>query len=80
MKLAYPIKISADLSQTSLEDAWEQAFKPKNFSLIVGVHEVSNARTLKLKDADFHVWVNPDWSNQWMVSSVNKSVFSESAG
>ena len=77
MKLATPISTCADLSETSLQDAWEQCHKPEHWSLIVGTENVSLGRILKGQGKTPWVFVNPEWTKEWMVSSQWANCFSE---
>ena len=79
MKLAYLLKITADLSEASLQDAWEQAYKPNSWSLVVGAKDVSTARSLTLNGVKVpFIWVNPDWDHEWMLQSRYINIFCES--
>ena len=81
MKLAYLISTAADLSDTSATEAWIHCAKPELYSVIVGTKQASVARTLKINGVKPpHIWVNPNWVDEWMISSQYASCFSESCG
>ena len=80
MKIAYLLSTAADYSEASLEDAWNQAHKPGQYSITVGVLVASSARYIKLNGKVPYILVNPDWTSQWLLTSQYCNIFSESAG
>ena len=77
MRLALLLPVCSDFSEVAVEQAWKAAQEPKNFSLIVGTENVASARILKFRGERPHIWVNPEWTKEWMLSSLYISVFSE---
>lgn len=76
----YILSVCADLSEASLEAAWEQAHRPEYFSLYVAPDLVDVARTITagLGGKPKIVLVRPDWSGEkWMLSSRYTNIFCE---
>lgn len=79
MELVRLMSIAADLSQVSLEDAWTEIRGTMPCHLIVGVKEAGTARVLRLNGKSIPIFVNPEWTTEWMLSSPFAKVFSEGA-